>query len=63
METIPIVPIEDALFSLDDIGFRVKRLSNWKDKDIEGYYCRSVISRGCRRKDRGKHKTTLETEI
>jgi hypothetical protein len=37
MDTIPIVPTEDEVFSLDDIEFRVKRLANGKDKDIEGY--------------------------
>jgi hypothetical protein len=37
MNTIPIVPIEDEVFSLDDIEFWVKRLANGKDKDIEGY--------------------------
>ena len=37
MLSIPIVPTEDAIFSLDDINFRVKRLANGKAKDIEGY--------------------------
>jgi hypothetical protein len=37
MDTIPIVPTEDEVFSLDDIEFRVKRLANGKAKDIEGY--------------------------
>jgi hypothetical protein len=37
MDTIPIVPTKDAIFSLDDIEFGVKRLGNGKDKDIEGY--------------------------
>jgi hypothetical protein len=37
MDTIPIVPTEDAVFSLDDIEFGVKQLANGKAKDIEGY--------------------------
>jgi hypothetical protein len=37
MDTIHIVSTEDAIFSLDDIKFKVKRLANGKDKDIEGY--------------------------
>jgi hypothetical protein len=37
MDTIPIVPTEDEVFSLDDIEFGVKRLANGKAKDIEGY--------------------------
>ena len=37
VDTIPIVPIEDKVFSLDDIEFRVKRLANGKSKDIEEY--------------------------
>jgi hypothetical protein len=37
MDTIPIVPTEDEVFSLDDIEFRVKWLANGKAKDIEGY--------------------------
>jgi hypothetical protein len=38
METIPIVPTKDFFFfSLDDIEFRVKSLTNGKAKDIEGY--------------------------
>jgi hypothetical protein len=37
MDTIPIVPTKEEVFSLDDIEFRVKRLANGKSKDIEGY--------------------------
>jgi hypothetical protein len=37
MDTIPIVPIEDEVFSLDDIEFGVKRFANGKAKYIEGY--------------------------
>jgi hypothetical protein len=37
MDTVPLVPTEDAVFSLDDIEFRVKQLANGKAKDIEGY--------------------------
>jgi hypothetical protein len=37
MDTIPIVPTEDEVFSLDDIDFLVKNLANGKSKDIEGY--------------------------
>jgi hypothetical protein len=38
METIPIVPTKDFFFfSLDDIEFGVKSLTNGKAKDIEGY--------------------------
>jgi hypothetical protein len=37
MDTIPIVPTEDEVFSLDAIEFVVKRISNGKAKDIEGY--------------------------
>ena len=37
MDTIPIVPIEDEIFSLDDIDFGVKQLENGKSKVIEGY--------------------------
>jgi hypothetical protein len=37
MDTILIIPTEDAAFSLDDIEFVVKRLANGKAKDIEGY--------------------------
>ena len=37
MDIVPIVPTKDEVFSLDNIEFRVKRLANGKDKDIEGY--------------------------
>ena len=37
METIPIVPTKEEVFSLDDIEFEVKQLTNGKAKDIEGY--------------------------
>jgi hypothetical protein len=37
MDTIPIVPIKEEVFSLDNIEFRVKQLANGKAKDIEGY--------------------------
>ena len=37
MDTIPIVPTKEEVFSLDDIEFKVKRLANGKAKDIEGY--------------------------
>ena len=37
METIPIVPTKEEVFSLDNIEFGVKRLANGKTKDIEGY--------------------------
>jgi hypothetical protein len=37
MDTIPIVPTKDEVFSLDDIEFGVKKLANGKAKDIEGY--------------------------
>ena len=37
MDTIPIVPTKEEVFSLDDIEFEVKRLTNGKAKDIEGY--------------------------
>jgi hypothetical protein len=37
MDTIPIFPTEDGVFSLDDIEFGFKRLANEKAKDIEGY--------------------------
>ena len=37
MDTIPIVPTKEEVFSLDDIEFRVKRLANRKAKDTEGY--------------------------
>jgi hypothetical protein len=37
MDTIPIVPTKEYVFSLDDIEFGVKKLANGKAKDIEGY--------------------------
>jgi hypothetical protein len=37
MDTIPIIPTENAVFSLDAIEFGDKRLANGKTKDIEGY--------------------------
>jgi hypothetical protein len=37
MDTIPIVPTKEEVFSLDDIEFMVKRLTNGKAKNIEGY--------------------------
>ena len=37
MDTIPIVPTKEEVFSLDDIDFGVKQLANGKAKDIEGY--------------------------
>jgi hypothetical protein len=37
MDTIPIIPTKEEVFSLDDIEFRVKRLVNGKAKDIECY--------------------------
>ena len=37
MDTIPIVPTKEEVFSLDDIEFGVKRLASGKAKDIEGY--------------------------
>ena len=37
MDTIPIVPKKEEVFSLYDIEFGVKRLTNGKAKDIEGY--------------------------
>jgi hypothetical protein len=37
MDTIPIFPTKDEFFSLDDIEVRVKRLSNGKSKNIQGY--------------------------
>ena len=41
MDTIPIVPTKEEVFSLDDIEFGVKRLANGKAKDIEGYQAES----------------------
>ena len=37
MDTIPIVPTKEEVFSLDDIEYGVKRLANGKAKDIKGY--------------------------
>jgi hypothetical protein len=37
MDTIPIVPTKEEVFSLDDIELGVKWLANGKAKDIEGY--------------------------
>jgi hypothetical protein len=37
METIPIIPTKEEVFSLDDIEFGVELLANGKAKDIEGY--------------------------
>ena len=37
MDTIHIVPTEDEVFSLDDIEFGVKCLTNGRAKDIQGY--------------------------
>jgi hypothetical protein len=37
MDTIPIVPIEDEVFSLDDIEFEAKQLGNGKYRDIQGH--------------------------
>jgi hypothetical protein len=37
MDTIPIIPTKEEVFSLDDIEFGVKQLANGKAKDIEGY--------------------------
>jgi hypothetical protein len=41
MDTIPIPPTEDEVFSLDAIEFRVKQLANDKYKDIGGYQAKS----------------------
>jgi hypothetical protein len=46
MDTIPIVPTKEEFFSLDDIEFGVKRLTNGKDKDIEGYQVKLLKSEG-----------------
>jgi hypothetical protein len=46
MDTIPIVPTEDGVFSLDDIEFDFKRLANGKAKDIEGYQAEIFKIRG-----------------
>jgi hypothetical protein len=37
MDTIPVVPTNEEVFSLDDIEFWVKRIANGKAKYIEGY--------------------------
>jgi hypothetical protein len=37
MDTIPIIPTKEEVFSLDDTEFGVKRLTNGKAKDIEDY--------------------------
>jgi hypothetical protein len=37
MHTNSNVPTEDEVFSMEDIEFGVKRLTNGKAKDIEGY--------------------------
>jgi hypothetical protein len=37
MNTIPIVPRKEDVFSLDEIEFRIKHPANGKIKDIEGY--------------------------
>jgi hypothetical protein len=37
MESIPKVSIENEFFSIEDINFGVKKLTNGKAKDIEGY--------------------------
>jgi hypothetical protein len=42
MDTIPIVPLEDEVFSLDEIEFEVKRLANGKAKDILGYQAKNI---------------------
>jgi hypothetical protein len=41
MDTIHILSTEDEVFSLDDIEFKVKRIANGKDKDIEGYQAKN----------------------
>jgi hypothetical protein len=46
MDTIPIVPTKEEVFSLDDIEFGVKRLANGKVKDIEGYQAEIFKIRG-----------------
>jgi hypothetical protein len=46
MDTIPIVPTKEEVFSLDDIEFRVKMLVNGKAKDIEGYQVEIFKIRG-----------------
>ena len=42
IDTIPIVPTKEEVFSLDDIMFGVKQLANGKDKDIEGYQAETL---------------------
>ena len=37
MDTIPIIPTKEEVFSLYDIEFGFKWLANGKAKDIEGY--------------------------
>jgi hypothetical protein len=37
MNTIPIIPTQEEVFSLNDIEFRVKWLANGKAKDNNGY--------------------------
>jgi hypothetical protein len=37
MDTIPIFPTKEEVFTLDDIEFGVKQLANGKAKEIEGY--------------------------
>jgi hypothetical protein len=46
MDTIPIVPIKEEDFYLDDMEFEVKRLANGKAKDIEGYQAEIFKIRG-----------------
>jgi hypothetical protein len=37
MDTFPNIPIEDEVFSMEDIEFGVNQLIDRKDKSIEGY--------------------------
>ena len=46
MDTIPIVPTKDEVFSLDDIELGVKRLANGKHKEIEGYQAKKFKIEG-----------------
>jgi hypothetical protein len=46
MDTTPIVPTKEEVFSLDDIEFGVKRLANCKAKDIKGYQAEFFKIRG-----------------
>jgi hypothetical protein len=46
MDTIPIVPTKEEVFSLDDIEFGVKQLENGKAKDNEGYQDKNFKIRG-----------------